>query len=353
MSIIKSANDNGNLKTNIPVIEEHEPKVEIILSLVIFGHGCEDYLNPFEEESDIAGFYKNNVRVFSTASVPDITCVLGIHEVREHLENFDDKFDNFPETETKIIIDEIKKDMNPRYKSNVLAAERLQLFKDDISFKRNTEDRYLSQTSSLIAYLANKEFHFYDKSADEIIELPHKKYEHQTIGIHVIDIRQKITDSLGNIRYKKIPFPKTHNLDKLNLIKKIGVEEFLEILFNKAKIDTPSVEDAYRILGFKEEDNYEEKLNKISLEELYNFFKICDINYVNIIDLSCRTCKTGTLNESQIANIGINEFITSASINKNFGGYKTKERRKREKKTKKYKKVKGKTKSKKSKKVKR
>lgn len=324
--ITDNADIDSNLKTDFPVTvpEDHEPKVEIILSLVIFGHGCEDYLNPFQDESDIDIFYKNNVRVFSTATVPDISCVLGNSDVREYLETFDDKFDNFPEIATKEIIDEIKKDMHPKYKSNVLSAEKLQLFKDDARFKRNTEDRYLSQSSSLISYLANKEIYFYDKSEDEIIESPQQKYEYQVFGIHVIDIRQKITDALGNIRYQQIPFSKTHNLDKLNLIKKNGVEEILEILFNKAKIDTPSLEDAYRILGFKEADNYEEKLKSISLEELYIFFKICNINYVNIIDLSCRTCKTGTLNESQIANIGITEFMTSASIDKNFGGYKSK-----------------------------
>ena len=119
------------------IIEEN---VEIILSLLIFGHGCEDYLNPFQDESSIANFYKNNVRVFSTAAVPDISCVLGLHEVRGILENCTDKFDNFPEVETKEIINNIKQDIRPKYKSNVLESEKLQLFKNDVRFKRNIEE---------------------------------------------------------------------------------------------------------------------------------------------------------------------------------------------------------------------
>jgi hypothetical protein len=339
-----------NLKIDEHITKEQEPKVEIILSLVIFGHGCEDYLNPFQYESDIANFYKNNVRVFSTAAVPDISCVLGVHQVRGLLEKFTDKFDNFSEVETKEIIDNIKDDMRPIYKSGVLKSQELQLFKDDDRFKRNIEDRYLNQTSNLITYLSNKEFHFYDESEDEIIELPYKKYEQQTIGIHVIDIRLKITDSIGNVTYQQIPFLKTHNLDNFNLIKKIGVEQFLEILFNKANIDTLSLEDAYTILGFKNKNNDDEKLKKISLEELYLFLKLSSINFVNIIDLSCRTCKTGTLNESQIADIGNTEFFTSVSTDKKFGGnkkynsYKLKKNKKtrknKHKKIKKYKKSK-------------
>jgi hypothetical protein len=41
----------------------HHFTEEIILSVVIYGHGCEDFLNPFPQESAIGEYYRNNVRV--------------------------------------------------------------------------------------------------------------------------------------------------------------------------------------------------------------------------------------------------------------------------------------------------
>ena len=44
-------------------------------------------------------------------------------------------------------------------------------------------------------------------------------------------------------------------------------------------------------------------LEKISLRELYDFFKLLHIDYVNIFDLSCRGCKTYRLNENDVGTV--------------------------------------------------
>jgi hypothetical protein len=65
----------------------------------------------------------------------------------------------------------------------------------------------------------------------------------------------------------------------------------------------------------------------ITLIELYEFFKACRIDYVNIFDLTCRSCKTRVLTESEIADIGNTEFSVSRNT-KAFGPYKSKKRKK-------------------------
>jgi hypothetical protein len=71
----------------------------------------------------------------------------------------------------------------------------------------------------------------------------------------------------------------------------------------------------------------------ISLIELYEFFKASRIDYVNIFDLTCRSCKTRVLTETEIANIGNTEFSVSRNT-KAFGKKKTSSKKKKTKKNK-------------------
>jgi hypothetical protein len=294
----------------------HNSTEEIILSMVVFGHGCEDFLNPFPEESAIGEYYRNNVRVYSTSVVPDISTVMGTAEVSRIVDKIKGKFQDIPESETREIVNSIKDEMRQKYQESVTASEQLGLFAHDRKFKRNTEPRYLSQASNLVAYLANKEFWFYDQHEDEVIKTPLQKREYESIGMHVSDIRRKITDESGQVRYEQVPLPPQRLSVYFNLTYKDGLKNILKHLKKELGIVT-DLKEISGILGFNK-PKQKDKLKMITLVELYEFFKACRIDYVNIFDLTCRSCKTRVLNEDEIANIGISEYTTSRNT-KAFG----------------------------------
>ena len=304
-----------------------------MLSVIIYGHGCEDYLNPFPEDSDIGEYYKNNVRVYSTSVVPDITSIMSTGKVGHIVDKIYNKFQSIPRSETKEIVNSIKDDMRTEYQDSVKISEHLKLFSKDHRFKRNTESRYLSQASNLVAYLANKEFWFYEDHEDEVISTPLQSYLHENIGIHVTDIRRKITYTNGQVIYETVTIPSSIKAVDLNLAYKNGVETIAELFSNKLGTGSDlSLESVFDILGFKKT---QEKLKMITLVELYEFFKAFEIDYVNIFDLTCRSCKTRTLDENEIANIGNTEFSVSRNT-KAFGlNYKKKKSLKKENKQKK------------------
>jgi hypothetical protein len=294
---------------------------EIILSVVIYGHGCEDFLNPFPQESAIGEYYRNNVRVYSTPTVPDISSIMATATVNHIVDNIRSKFQDIPEAETREIVNSIKDEMRERYQESVLRTEQLGLFTDDIKFKRNTEPRYLSQTSNLIAYLANKEFWFYDEHEEEEIKNPLQKRIHENIGMHVTDIRRKITLGSGQVRYEQVPLPPQRLSVYFNLSCKDGLKNILKHLKKVLGIVT-DLKEISSILGF-DKPKQKDKLKMITLVELYEFFRACRIDYVNIFDLTCRSCKTRVLTETEIANIGNTEVAVSRNT-KAFGKMKTK-----------------------------
>ena len=307
----------------------HNSTEEIILSMVVFGHGCEDFLNPFPQESPIGEYYRNNVRVYSTPAVPDISAVMSTAEVGHIVDKVKIKFQDIPEAETREIVNSIKEEMRQKYQETVTASEKLGLFAHDRKFKRNTEARYLSQASNLVAYLANKEFWFYDQHEDEVIKTPLQKREYESIGMHVSDIRRKITDESGQIRYEQVPLPPQRLSIYFNLTYKDGLKNILKHLKKELGVVT-DLKEISGILGFNK-PKQKDRLKMITLVELYEFFRACRIDYVNIFDLTCRSCKTRVLNEDEIANIGISEYTTSRNT-KAFG-----KRNKTRKKYKKYK----------------
>jgi hypothetical protein len=293
-----------------------ESKEELILSVVIFGHGCEDFLNPFPIESDIGEYYRNNVRVYSTPTVPDITSIMAPTRVKHIVDNIRSKFTDIPEAETREIVNSVKEEIRSEYQASVARTDQLGIFNTDPTFKRNMEPRYLSQASNLVAYLANKEFWFYDETEEEEIKTPIQKRIHENIGMHVTDIRRKITDSAGEIRYEQVPLPPQRLSVYFNLSYKDGVKNIVKHIQKELGINT-DIKEIGRILGFNR-PKQKDRLKMITLVELFEFFKACHIDYVNIFDLTCRSCKTRRLNETEIANIG--NFESSVSRNtKAFG----------------------------------
>jgi len=294
----------------------HNFTEEIILSVVIYGHGCEDFLNPFPQESAIGEYYRNNVRVYSTPTVPDISSVMVTSTVNHIVDNIRGKFQHIPEAETREIVNSIKDEMREKYQESVLRSEQLGLFASDRKFKRNTESRYLSQASNLVAYLANKEFWFYDEHEAEEIKTPLQKRIYENIGMHVTDIRRKITDESGQVRYEQVPLPPQRLSVYFNLTYKDGVKNILKHLKKELGVVT-DLKEISGILGFNK-PKQKDKLKMITLVELYEFFRACRIDYVNIFDLTCRSCKTRVLTESEIADIGNSEFSVSRNT-KAFG----------------------------------
>jgi hypothetical protein len=309
----------------------HSSTEEIILSIVIYGHGCEDFLNPFPQESAIGEYYRNNVRVYSTPAVPDISAVMGTAEVGRIVDNIKSKFQDIPESETREIVNSVKDEMRSKYQDSVMRSEQLGLFAADAKFKRNTEARYLNEASNVIAYLANKEFWFYDQYEGEEIKTPLQKRLHENIGMHVTDIRRKITDESGQVHYEQVTLPPQRLSTYFNLSHKDGVKNILKQLKKELGINT-DIKEISSILGFNK-PKQKEKLKMISLIELYEFFKASRIDYVNIFDLTCRSCKTRVLTETEIANIGNTEFSVSRNT-KAFGKKKTSSKKKKTKKNK-------------------
>ena len=289
-------------------------KRELVISILIDGHGREDYLNPFDRDSEIGQYYRNNVIVHSTSAVPDISALMSAPIARTIIGRIIDKFSEVPASETREIVNAFAREIKKEYQDLAFKHEHLD------TTDRVGDPKYLSEVSNLIAYLANKEYFFYKTVRGDKIE--------DTCGITITDIRQKITHVDGEVSYEIVRFPAR----EFNLIHKIGVESFAELLLNNLGIGQDvDLETIFRILGFSRRTD---TLASITLVELYEFFKLLEIDYVNIFDLTCRDCKTRKLTEDEIADIGNAEFFVSRNA-KAFGDRTKKRRNKKNKKKKK------------------
>ena len=285
----------------------------LILSITIFGHGCEDYLHPWPNETEIAQYYKNNVRVYSTSGVPDITAIFDSRRSRDTINRIGEQFtsentDQYIDKGTREIMESLTHSLRPDYQSAVVRSEELGLFSADPAFKRNTEPKYLSRASSVVSYLANKDYFFYEQSENEVITTPLQKHQFETIGIHVTDIRRKITDANGHIRYEKIALPpQSRSQLSTNLSYKTGVKTMVKHFKRELGIEL-DFNEICGILGFTKRDD---RIKEISLVKLFEFFKACRINFVNLFDLTCRTCKTRRLTTQEIDTISYWEALDS------------------------------------------
>ena len=257
---------------------------EIILSIIITGHGCENLRNPWADHLEISDYFRNKVRVYSTACVPDISSLLRGIDIRQIMNNVSDKFD-LSDKETSEVVNAFKEGYRETYINNLKRS----IVKDpnDQSYQKAKLPEYLNRSSNLITYLCNKTF-FFDNET----------WSTELTGISVSDIRVKITNAEGNVTYRPIRFSK-RNLKLYNLIHKDGVETMLETFQNKLGV-VSNLEDIFNVLGF-DEDN--DRLQQITLNQLFTFFKELNISYVNIFDLSCRSCQSGNLDPINIERI--------------------------------------------------
>ena len=139
-------------------------KDEIILSLVILGHGCESLTEPWQAKSAISRYFRNNVRVYSRACVPDTITLGNLASNPEIIRNINQRFSSVPRNETSSIVTGYAEDSRLEYQKDILynLAQHKQKSLgprfDKFSIFENIE-----RASNLSAYLANKDFGFYEE----------------------------------------------------------------------------------------------------------------------------------------------------------------------------------------------
>ena len=102
-------------------------KDEIILSLVILGHGCEDLTTPWPAKSEFSRYYRNNVRVYSRACVPDTVTLGNLASNPEIIRDIHHRFSSVPRNETSAIIRDYAEDSRFEYQNDILYSLKIKL----------------------------------------------------------------------------------------------------------------------------------------------------------------------------------------------------------------------------------
>jgi len=270
-----------------------EPKEELIMSLMISGHGSEG-LEWDDPRSRIAQFYKNNVRAYSRACVPGIPSIRIANQVRQSIDHAFTIFKNNPGSATQDIMSGYTCQDKTKYRK----------FLDKVNFNdvNNNIFKNKERCGGLITYLSSKQFFFDEENTPKVRSAYKTEYDWnqflESRGINVSDIRLKITASDGSVTYRNIFNPyeemaqfyssnKEHKepvdiITKFNLAYRHGLEFILKDVLHKEEL----IDRALKIFKFKEG---EKKTETINLVQLFLFFELVGIKYVNIIDHSCRS----------------------------------------------------------------
>jgi len=268
-----------------------EPKEELILSLMISGHGTEG--PEWDPTMPVAEYYKNNVRVYSRACVPGIPSLRMPSKIRKSIDDTFTIFKNNPGSATQEIMSEYTSQDKTQYRKYL---DKFECYKDNGAVKNK------ERCGGLITYLSSKQFRF-DQDNTPNIRSEHKtEYGFnqflESRGVNVSDIRLKITASDGSVTYRNIFNPyeemaqfyssnKEHKepvdiITKFNLAYRHGIEFILKDVLHKEEL----IGRALEIFKFKEG---QQKIGLITLLQLHRFFELVGIKYVNIIDHSCRS----------------------------------------------------------------
>ena len=267
---------------------------DIIMSVAIFGHGCEDYDKPLTD--DLADYYRNNVRVYSRACVPGIISIGNILQNEDIIRDVRSRFSREFIHGTDHVINKYITDTKPEY------LDRVRGFHDKKAANavKAADDRFLQRSSGLSTFIFEKEFGFYeDRPGEELSSLPipvQQKYP--TLGVHVVNVSMKITNDDGSVHYESIFDPSDKRFLRLdftmfNLIYKDGLKQLLGELGQKTL-----VKEAQTCLGFTGKAT---RVSTLSLSQLYDFFRLLGVRYVNIMDYTCRSCAVN-MNQSILEN---------------------------------------------------
>jgi hypothetical protein len=273
------------------VAEEAE---DLIMSITIMGHGCEDLLTPWPDQLPISTYFKNNVRVYSKACVPDVNAIGNIYQNEDIIKDVQRKFSAVPKGETSAIVKAYADEVRDEYIRDVAFSK---FSKAPVSltrgFNKLSDVANLGRASNLSTFLCNKNFSFYMDSEKEKVT-PMMQHVYKTVGIHLTDIRLKKTASDGTVSYEQIfspTDPKYSRMDltNFNLIYKNGLTYILKEVLKRKDLVKPALE----IFGFGKKD----RIMDLSLEQIYNFFQLLGVKYANIMDYTCRACSIGRLSQ--------------------------------------------------------
>ena len=259
------------------------------------GHGCEDLMTPWPSETPISVYFKNNVRVYSRACVPDVKTIGDPTENEAIIKDVQRRFSAVPKSETASIIKTYAKEVRDDYMRDIVYAK---LSKDPISlipdFDKVSDMENLARVSNLSTFLCNKDFAFFMGSKTEKIPSQIQPI-YKTFGIQVTDIRLKKTALDGSVSYEQIFNPTDSKYSELdltnfNLIYKSGITYILKDVLGRRDLVKPALD----IFGFSKKD----RIMDVSLEQIYIFFQMIGVKYANIMDYTCRKCAVGRLSKS-------------------------------------------------------
>ena len=279
----------------VPVAEKTEAvaeKTELIMSIAIMGHGCEDLLTPWTPDQPISLYFRNNVRVYSKSCVPDVNSIGNIYQNEDIIKDVQRRFSNVPKGETAAIVsayaDEVRDDYIRDVGFSKLSKAPISLTR---GFDKLSDITNLARVSNLSAFLSNKNFSFYmDSEKERVNSIMRPVYN--TLGIQLVDIRIKKTAVDGSVSYEQIFDPTDvkyirFDLTNLNLIYKSGLTYILKEILKRKDLVKPALE----IFGFGKKD----RILNLSLEQIYEFFQLLGVKYANIMDYTCRACSVGRI----------------------------------------------------------
>jgi hypothetical protein len=259
---------------------------ELILSIAIFSHGCENLIEPFSDSNEVGNFYKQNVRVYSQSCVPDIPSVTLDAEHIPLARKMVKQFQINDDTDTMSILRPLTSQHKTAYVSRLRQSKR-----DDFD-PRLLEETYLNKTCGEMVFLSNKEFTFEET----------KIGGQKTNGIFLLDVRKRVDNEYETL-FKVAESYRDRYIPN-NLTTKDGLTYLLKNVLKKSKKEIDEISEK---MGFTKSKS---SINKIDLEQLYELFKICKINYVNIMDYSCRLNISRRLNSEEIESIRQEESET-------------------------------------------
>ena len=281
----------------------------LIMSVAIFGHGCEDYSKPLKP-------VQFGQHVYSRSCMPGTVSIGNKYRVRGMLDDIRRQFS--ADTDTLSILegyavtakDEYQKVLNETASlegTSSLGKGAASLGKGAASLDKGAA----SLGSGMSSFLFDKTFGFYDREPGENIKTIDKML-YEGIGIHVVDIREKIIEADGSVHYRRLFSPSERmDISNFNLIYKDGVKHVLKDVLGKDS------KKAVAALGFGRKN----RIMELSLERLYDFFLLLGVDYVNIMDYTCRSCAV-PMPPAVLENIYRVEQERSRSNPDRFGGSK-------------------------------
>jgi hypothetical protein len=274
---------------------------EVILTVAIFGHGCENLLYPFTESHPIGDFYKNNVRVFSQSCVPDIPSVTSEYEHNSIAKRIITEMQSSPESDTVSILEPYISSCKPKYRER-FQDESIKIMHPKFD-ERLFDSQYNDRSCGTMSYLANKTFELYGTPLNERSVHLH--------GVVLLDVRLKKTFEDGRIEYKTIFAP--GSMQPLILTSYDGLLYLLKNVLGKKTVKER--EPYMKQFGLKKMGD---KLTDVDLIKLFEIFKL--FHFINILDYSCRSCSSGSrLSSREIEDIYTAEQHYSSLLPK-FGG---------------------------------